>query len=139
MQTNLAKLLLSFSLVCLCLACDQTENLGPAGTLTGSYSAIIDPIRCSMPTTQALSVKLNGGDYTISYDYFGKSGYSFKNVSTQVKDGEIQLIYKGETLGKYVMDTYRTWDGKQFAEKKDYVLYLMYNKNNEHIEFMGGK
>lgn len=126
-------------LTALCFACNKAENLEPAGTLTGSYSAIVDPIRCAMPTTQALSISMSGGDYTISYDYFGKSGYRFKNVSTQIKDGEIQLMYKGEVLGKYVKDTYRFWDGQQFAEKHDYVLYLMYNKNNEHIEFMGGK
>ncbi|MFN8354433.1 MAG: hypothetical protein U0Y10_08310 [Spirosomataceae bacterium] len=118
-----------------------SDNLSPAEKgLVGTYQAISDPLRCAAPTTQGLRITADGAQLKITYDYFGKAGYELSNVTTEEKDGETKLFYKGAELGKYVRDSYLKWNGKQFDTIEGMVLYLRYGQPQaEHIEFMGAK
>ena len=113
-------ILLTFSLLS---ACSKDNNAQPAnGELAGTYNVIIDPVRCSMPSTTQISVTKIGETYSIS---------TYEKILAEKIGDEYKLTLDGKEFGKYVKDTYRDIDG----QKEGMVLYLRY----ENLEFMGNK
>lgn len=127
-------LLRSVLLIITLAACDKNEDLT---ALEGTYEVIIDPIRCALPTTQQVKITSSGETLKFTYDYFGKSGLTLKDVTAIAQGGETRLFYNGTEIGHYVKDKYLD---KSFKQTEGMVLYIHYgNPPNEHIAFMGAK
>ena len=113
-------ILLIFSLLS---ACAKDNNVQPAnGELAGNYNVIIDPFRCSMPSTTQISVTKIGETYSIS---------TYEKIVAEKIGDEYKLTLDGKEFGRYVKDTYVDIQGR----KEGMILYLRY----ENLEFMGNK
>jgi hypothetical protein len=122
-------ILLIFSLL---WACTKENALQPAnGELAGTYNVIIDPIRCSLPTTTQVIVAKIGDNYRVSYVNSGtKVAGIYENIVAERTGNEYKLTLDGQEFGKYIKDTYES-----FGKKEGMVLYL----RNGNFEFMGNQ
>jgi hypothetical protein len=122
-------ILLIFSLL---WACTKENNVQPAnGELAGTYNVIIDPIRCSLPTTTQVIVSKVGDNYRVSYVNSGtKVAGIYENIVAERIGNEYKLTLDGQEFGKYIKDTYQS-----FGKKEGMVLYL----RNGNFEFMGNQ
>jgi hypothetical protein len=122
-------ILLIFSLLWAC----TKENAVPSanGELAGTYNVIIDPIRCSLPTTNQVTVAKIGDNYRVSYVHSGTKKQNFyENIVAEKTGNEYKLTLDGQEFGKYINDTYQS-----FGQKEGMVLYL----RNGNFEFMGNQ
>jgi hypothetical protein len=120
---------LTFSLL---WACSKDNAVQPvSGELAGTYNVIIDPIRCSLPTTNQVKVTKTGDTYQVSYTHSNtkKAGF-YENIVAEKTGNEYKLTLDGQEFGKYIKDTYYS-----FGKKEGMVLYL----RSGNFEFMGNQ
>lgn len=122
-------ILLIFSLL---WACTKENAVQPAnGELAGTYNVIIDPIRCSLPATNQVTVAKMGDNYRVSYvNSSTKVAGIYENIVAERTGNEYKLTLDGQEFGKYIKDTYES-----FGKKEGMVLYL----RNGNFEFMGNQ
>lgn len=117
----------------------RNETLTPAddGTLSGSFRLEVDPVRCSLPTTNQLTVQPTGADtYRFEYDRFGQGVYHLSGV-TAIRDGSsYELSVNGQRIGQYAFEEIRSLNGTQ----KKWVLMVRHETDKPNgLEFMGVK
>lgn len=130
---------LLFALVVVLSAC-QKESASPLddGTLIGRFRLEIDPLRCSMPTTQRLTIQSTGTDtYRLDYDRFGVGTYQRAGIKvTKISDTKLELSLHGQTIGQYAYEELRSLNGTQ----KRWVLMVSHETGkSDGLEFMGVK
>jgi hypothetical protein len=127
------KRLFIFLIFSLLWACSKDNAVQPSnGELIGTYNVIIDPIRCSLPTTNQVIVAKMGDNYRVSYVHSGTKKLSFyENIVAEKTGNDYKLTLNGQEFGKYIKDTYRDLDG----QKEGMVLYL----REGNFEFMGNQ
>lgn len=135
----MAKFFLFFALLLVGFGC-RKGDVSPVddGTLAGSFRLEIDPLRCSLPTTNQLTVTPTGPDtYRFSYDRFGLGNYQLSGV-TAIKSGstKYELEIDGKPIGQYALEETRTLNGTQ----KKWILWVQHEVSKpDGLDFMGVK
>ncbi|GAB3940201.1 hypothetical protein GCM10028805_01600 [Spirosoma harenae] len=132
-------ILLLFSAILILSGCqiDPVSSVDD-GTLPGQFRLQIDPIRCSMPTTQRLNIQATGGaTYRFTYDRFGVGSYSLTGITaTKTSSTSYELSLDNQVIGHYAFEELRSLEGTQ----KRWVLIIMHNAGKpDGLEFMGTK
>jgi len=117
----------------------QKETVTPDdGTLPGNFRLEADPLRCSLPTTQKLTIQSIGTDtYRFTYDRFGLGSYQRTGVKAiKSSPTKYELTLDGQSIGQYAFEELRTLNGTQ----KRWVLMVMHEASQaDGLEFMGVK
>ncbi|GAB4044188.1 hypothetical protein [Spirosoma litoris] len=134
----MAKLSLLFVLLLVFVGC-QKETVSPDdGTLPGSFRLEADPLRCSLPTTQRLTIQqTSNGTYRFDYDRFGLGSYQLAGVvATKSSATKYDLLVDDQVIGQYAFEDLRTLNGTQ----KRWVLMVSHKASqSDGLEFMGVK
>lgn len=121
------------------LSACQKETVTPDdGTLPGSFRLEADPLRCSLPTTQRLTIQPTGIDtYRFNYDRFGLGSYQRTGIKAlKSSTMKYELMLDGVLIGQYAFEELRTLSGTQ----KRWVLMVSHEASKaDGLEFMGVK
>ena len=134
-MTKFSLLIVLFVVLSAC----QKETVTPDdGTLPGSFRLEADPLRCSLPTTQRLTIQLTGVDtYRFDYDRFGLGSYQRTGIKAVKTSATIyELTLGGMSIGQYAFEELRTLSGTQTR----WVLMVSHEAGKaDGLEFMGVK
>ncbi|MVM32815.1 hypothetical protein GO755_22430 [Spirosoma sp. HMF4905] len=134
----MTKFSLFFALLIVLSGC-QKETITPDdGTLPGRFRVEADPLRCSLPTTQWLTIQLTGdGTYHFNYDRFGSGTYQLTGIlAVKSSTTKYDLTLDDQLIGQYVFEDLRTLNGTQ----KRWMLMVNHRADQaDGLEFMGVK
>lgn len=119
-------------------ACQKEMATPDDGTLPGRFRLEADPLRCSLPTTQRLTVQSTGsGTYLFDYDRFGLGSYQRTGIiAIKSSATKYELTLDGVSIGQYAFEELRTLNGSQ----KRWVLMVSHEAGKaDGLEFMGVK
>jgi hypothetical protein len=120
-------------------ACQKTADPAAEAALEGAFVAQIDPLRCTMPTTQALEIQPDGGGtYRIDYEFYWKTGYTLRGVTAERQGEQYRLRYQGQDIGQFGPD--EVFDPHTFRRVPGRLLVLRWEGTpQDRLEFMGVK
>jgi hypothetical protein len=105
--------------------------------LTGTYTLISDPFRCSLPSTSEVSIAAQGSTFDVSYtNIYTKKVTIITGITAEKTTEGFVLKLDGKDFGKYINDSYIGNNGKEQAM----ILFLQSQlSQTEYLEFMGKK
>ncbi|MVM37394.1 hypothetical protein GO730_06760 [Spirosoma sp. HMF3257] len=134
----MTKLFLFFTLGVVLSGCQKETAIPDDGTLAGRFRLEIDPLRCSLPTTQRLSIQATSADtYRFDYDRFGLGTYQLTGIKAVKSSAtKYDLTLDDQPIGQYAFEELRTLNGTQ----KKWVLLVNHGAGQpDGLEFMGVK